>query len=121
MQLLPNTLSLAQETFADDLRQQRNKPVYAIEGFEELMEIFRADVAVENMAAVEHRLTAVENPVLRTEAMMSAASAFWRSVDQAQIHRLACANNSPPPFSKRKPATDCVCDGDISPVTSKPR
>jgi len=73
------------------------------------------------MAAVEHRLTAVENPVLRTEAMMSAARAFWRSVDQAQIHRLACANNSPPPFSKRKPATDCVCDGDISPVTSKSR
>jgi len=38
VQLLPNTLSLAQETFADDLRQHPNKPVYAIEGFEELME-----------------------------------------------------------------------------------
>lgn len=51
--MLPDAFKLAQQICADDLRQHPDKPMYAVDGIEELNELFKADVAIESETAVE--------------------------------------------------------------------
>ncbi len=66
----------AQQIVAEDLRQHPDRPAYALQGFDELNQLFEADVAIESAANVETRLAAFQNPVLRASLTISAARAI---------------------------------------------
>jgi len=74
-QLLPRALQLAQQIVSDDLRTHPDKPTYALNGFDQWEDLFAADAAVENLSAVEARLAAVQNSLLRAHLTVTAAQA----------------------------------------------